>query len=163
MPGEILPGYTPGALGRIAELHARHYSRHWNFGLYFEAKVASGLAEFLPRLDPARDGLWTLRHGGQIMGSIAIDGAKAQADGAHLRWFIVDESLHGQGHGARLLRTALDFCAACRHPRVFLWTFQGLDPARRLYEKHGFRLAEELPGQQWGTPVVEQRFVLELG
>ncbi len=163
MPGEILPGHTPGALGRIAELHALHYSRHWSFGLYFEAKVASGLAEFLPRLDPARDGLWTLRLEGQVMGSIAIDGAKAATEGAHLRWFIVHESLHGQGHGSRLLRTALDFCAACRHPRVFLWTFQGLDPARRLYEKHGFRLAEELPGQQWGMPVVEQRFELELG
>jgi len=43
---------------------------------------------------------------------------------------------------------------------VYLWTFQGLATARRLYEKHGFRLAEERAGSQWGTQVMEQRFVL---
>jgi hypothetical protein len=45
---------------------------------------------------------------------------------------------------------------------VYLWTFQGLDAARRLYEKHGFRLAEEREGSQWGERVLEQRFVLDL-
>lgn len=162
MPEATISGYAPGALGRIVELHARHYARHWNFGPAFEATVAAGLAEFLPRLDPGRDGLWTLQRNGTVMGSIAIDGAKSDTAGAHLRWFIIHEDMQGQGHGGRLLRTALDFCAACRHPRVFLWTFQGLDPARRLYERHGFRLAEQRHGQQWGTPVPEQRFMLDL-
>ena len=41
---------------------------------------------------------------------------------------------------------------------VQLWTFQGLDAARRLYESYGFQLEEEWPGAQWGKEVVEQRF-----
>jgi hypothetical protein len=31
-----------------------------------------------------------------------------------------------------------------------------------LYEKYGFKLAEEAPGSRWGKEVTEQRFVLEL-
>ena len=41
-----------------------------------------------------------------------------------------------------------------------LWTFAGLDAARRLYERAGFRLAEERRGTQWGIEVTEQRFEL---
>ncbi len=42
---------------------------------------------------------------------------------------------------------------------VHLWTFRGLDAARRLYEANGFALVEEQPGRQWGEEVIEQRFV----
>ena len=40
-----------------------------------------------------------------------------------------------------------------------LWTFKGLNAARRLYERAGFTLVEERPGARWGTEVLEQRFV----
>jgi len=158
-----ITGHVPGALGRVAELHGRYYAEHWGFGLFFEAKVAAGLAEFLPRLDPARDGFWTLVQDGRVEAAVAVDGARAATDGAHLRWFIVSDALRGRGAGNRLLAEALGFCRRAGHPRVFLWTFKGLDAARHLYEKHGFRLAEELPGAQWGVTVLEQRFVLDLG
>jgi GNAT superfamily N-acetyltransferase len=165
-----IAGYVPGALGRVAELHARYYAEHWGFGLFFEAKVAAGLAEFLPRLDPARDGFWTLVADGRVEGAVAIDGSRAEADGAtggatggaHLRWFILSDALRGRGLGDRLLDAALDFCRSAGHPSVFLWTFRGLDAARHLYEKRGFRLAEETSGRQWGVVVREQRFVLNL-
>lgn len=155
-------GYTPGAIGRIAELHARYYSRHWRFGLFFEAKVATDMSAFLQRFAPASDGFWTLARDGRIEGGIAIDGHAADADGAHLRWFIVSDALRHQGGGNRLLATALDFCRQAGHPAVYLWTFEGLTPARHLYEKYGFRLAQENRGRQWGTVVNEQKFVLDL-
>jgi ribosomal protein S18 acetylase RimI-like enzyme len=162
----VLAGYVPGAIGRLAELHAFYYSRHWGFGLEFEALVAAGLAEFLQRFDPARDGFWTVRRGGRVLGGLAIDGGKGGGkdggQGAHLRWFIVSEELRGQGLGDRLVRQAVAFCREAGHPAVFLWTFKGLDTARHLYEKHGFRLAEEREGRQWGNLVLEQKFVLAL-
>ena len=37
----VIGGYCPGALGRVAEMHAEYYHRHWGFGLFFEAKVAT--------------------------------------------------------------------------------------------------------------------------
>lgn len=162
MDDVTIAGYVPGAIGRVAELHAAYYGRNWGFGLVFEARVAAGLAEFLQRLDPRRDGFWTVNQGGRVQGAVAIDGVKAGTLGAHLRWFILEEELRGQGLGDRLLGEAVNLCRRCRHPSVYLWTFQGLDTARRLYERHGFRLAEEREGCQWGTLVMEQRFVLEL-
>lgn len=170
MDNIVIAGYVPGAIGRVAELHARYYSAHWGFGLFFEARVAAGLAEFLQRFNPERDGFWTVCRGGRVLGALAIDGMKAASvgalpveAGAHLRWFILAEELRGQGVGDHLMREAVGFCRRCGHPSVFLWTFQGLSAARRLYEKHGFRLEEEREGSQWGTVVLEQRFVLALG
>ncbi len=38
---ELVRGYVPGAIGRVAELHGTYYHAHWGFGLFFEAKVAT--------------------------------------------------------------------------------------------------------------------------
>lgn len=157
-----IAGYVPGAIGRVAELHATYYNKAWDFGLHFEAKVASELSEFLRRFDPARDGFWTANRSGCVEGSIAIDGARAETEGAHLRWFIVSDALRGLGVGNRLMQQAVGFCREREYSRVFLWSFQGLDPARHLYEKFGFRLAQETEGEQWGKRVLEQRYVLVL-
>ena len=75
----IVTGYTPGDIGRIVELHAAYYSKHWGFGLPFEAKVASELAEFLGRYEKSRDGFWTARSEQGLVGSIAIYGIDGQA------------------------------------------------------------------------------------
>jgi len=163
MPGdEIVRGWVPGAIGRVAELHARYYHRHWKFGVVFEAKVATELSEFLGRYDERRDGFWTASVAGRIEGSITIDGLHAEDAGAHLRWFIMSDALRGRGVGKRLIGTALDFCRARRYARVYLWTFAGLAAARHLYEASGFRLVEQRAGTQWGTAVEEQRFELSL-
>ena len=77
---------------------------------------------------------------------------------AHLRWFIVDDSLRGRGVGRGLLEQAMAFVDA-HHFECYLWTFQGLDAARHLYLEAGFALAEESPGEQWGSRVVEQRYL----
>lgn len=57
-----LCGYMPGADGRVTELHAVYYSRHWGFGLFFEAEAAKEMSEFLSRYDQARDRFWTGVH-----------------------------------------------------------------------------------------------------
>jgi len=158
----IKSGYFPGTIGRIAEMHARYYSKHWDFDVFFEAKVASELAEFTCRFDKHRDGLWTVWGHDRVEGSIVIDGIKADSVGAHLRWYIVSEKLHWQGMGEKLLSLAMQHCQLRNYPNVYLWTFAGLDAARHLYEKHGFRLDQEQHGDQWGTPVTEQKFVCVL-
>ena len=162
MTNIVIAGYVPGAIGRITELHATYYGSHWDFGLFFESKVASELSEFLRRFDPERDGFWTVIRGGCVEGSLAIDGAQAETEGAHLRWFIVSDAIRGQGAGNRLMEEAVGFCRRKEYPRIFLWTFKGLHPARHLYEKFGFRQVDQVEGEQWGKQVLEQRFVLAL-
>jgi len=159
---EIREGYVPGAVGRIVELHAGYYHEHWGFGLPFETKVATELAEFLGRYEESRDRFWVVMQDGRIEGSLAIDGIHADTEGAHLRWFILSDKLRGKGLGRQLMEVAIRFSRSNGYRLVYLWTFDGLNAARHLYEKSGFRLNAEHYGTQWGKEVKEQRFQLSL-
>lgn len=156
-------GYLPGALGRITELHGIYYDSHWGLGLYFEAKAATEMVELLLRFNPAQDGIWLATAGQEIIGSVLIDGKNAaQGEGARLRWFILAEGYQGRGIGQQLLNMALDFCRQAGFKRVYLTTFAGLDAARHLYERAGFKLYEEVEDRHWGEPLLEQKFELWL-
>jgi GNAT superfamily N-acetyltransferase len=153
----ITEGYSPGCIGRITSLHADHYSAEHGFGVAFEARVARDLSDFCLSYKTGCDGLWLVR-GTEIEGSIAIHGARAPDQSAHLRWFILSGVMRGQGIGRQLLERALDFSDACGYKHLHLSTFEGLDPARHLYEAYGFKLAHQEAGNHWGTVVQEQRF-----
>jgi len=155
---ELETGYIPGVIGRIADLHALYYSENWQFGKYFEAKVATELSEFMINYDEAKDRIFSLAVNGKIEGSISIDGTSESNNRAHLRWFIVSDELKGMGAGNFLMQQAMKFCVQNKYDNVYLWTFQGLGSARHLYEKYGFSLTEEKVGEQWGSVVTEQRF-----
>ncbi|NBB49007.1 GNAT family N-acetyltransferase [Rhizobium sp. CRIBSB] len=159
----IAAGYRPGLIGRITDMHARHYSRSSGFGQNFESLVASGLAEFAGRLDRPCNAIWYALRDGEIVGSVAIDGEDLGGGFAHLRWFIVEDGLQGAGVGRRLLAAAMAFVDELAFPETHLWTFAGLNAARHLYEAQGFACVEERQGSQWGSEVLEQRFVRMLG
>jgi GNAT superfamily N-acetyltransferase len=154
---DIIKGRSFGSIERVTELHAVYYTREWGFGRYFETKVATELAAFLERYDERADGLWIAIADGCIEGAIAIDGSRAATEGAHLRWFVVSDELRGQGVGGRLMEAAMAFCRSSGYDCVYLWTFEGLDAGRHLYEKHGFTVVEEQRGSTWGREVLEQR------
>lgn len=151
-------GYTPGLIGRVSELHAKYYAEYWHFGHFFEGKVAVELSRFINNYNYSRDRIWSLVVDDLIEGSIAIDGSSEKGNIAHLRWFIISDKLRGKGAGKYLMEQTLSFCRDAEFESIYLWTFQGLYPARHIYEKYGFQLTEELPGDQWGTTVTEQRF-----
>lgn len=155
---EIITGYRPGMIGRISEMHATYYSQHYDFGYFFEAKVAAGLAEFAGRLDKACNHIWLAMRHGRIVGSVAIDGEDLGNNEAHLRWFILDDDCRGTGIGRALLAHAMAFCDRQQFAVVQLWTFSGLHAARRLYESFGFTLTKEWQGDQWGREMREQQF-----
>lgn len=164
IPEEMPPllietGYQPGLMARCIEMHSLYYARTSGFGQPFEAAVASGIAEFSGRLVKPCNQIWRAMRAGRIVGTIAIDGEDIGRDKAHLRWFIVDDGNRGEGLGRRLLSSALDFCDRSGFAETHLWTFRGLDAARRLYEAHGFELIDEHPGRQWGEDAMEQHFV----
>ncbi|MCF8032726.1 MAG: GNAT family N-acetyltransferase [Desulfarculaceae bacterium] len=160
MQGVEFIDYYPGVIGEVTCLHAVYYAENWGFDLSFEAQVGRELAEFMARLDPDRDFFLAARDQDGLVGAVAMDGTSEE--GVRLRWFIVRPDQHGSGLGRRLLERALDFVRAAGHERVFLWTFEGLDAARKLYDQAGFTVAEEHLVEQWGDSIKEQKLVLEL-
>ncbi len=160
----VARGWRPGLLGDVVALQARYYAEAWGFGPFFEAKLARELAEFAGRYDPRQDLILSTSEDGRTTGSITVDGSDPAPPGGllHLRWFILGEGARGRGVGGLLIEESLRFARTLGRPGIYLWTFAGLDAARRLYDRAGFRLVEERVGATWGTEVTEQRFLLEL-
>lgn len=159
----IVSGYRPTVLAQVVALHAAYYSQHYQFGAAFECKVAAEMAEFLGRAEHAKNALFSVYRGDQLLGSISVDGQDLGGDIAHIRWFIVGDGARGAGTGRLLFAAALKFIDESGFAAAHLWTFKGLHAARRLYEQSGFELAEEQLGAQWGVEVSEQKFVRVAG
>lgn len=157
-----LKGYFPGVVGKITELHAVYYWKHWNFDISFETQVATELSDFFRKFDPGIDVFQTATHRGEFLGAVAVDGHYVAEQAARLRWFIVNENYQGAGIGRVLIQKAIELTRICGHRRIYLWTFKGLDAARHLYEQAGFKLTVEHDVDQWGSTISEQKFELEL-
>lgn len=160
---EIASGYRPGFVARTLEMHMQYYSRTVGFGAFFESTVGAALADLAGRLSHPLNETWSALSGGRIVGSVSIDGESLGDNRAHLRAFIIDDSLRGSGVGRKLLNRAVAFCDERGFRETHLWTFKGLDAARHLYESVGFFLAEEQQGEQWGQPMTEQLFIRPQG
>ena len=155
-------GYYPGALGKITEAHAVYYYENWGFDVTFETQVGRELSDFVSRFDEHRDGLWVATNKREFAGAIAIDGRNAFVEGARLRWFIVVPEFQRHGIGKKLILRTLEFCKRKRYPKIYLWTFKGLEDARRVYEAVNFSLSEESEVAQWGQNIIEQKYVLQI-
>ncbi|MCC3860997.1 bifunctional helix-turn-helix transcriptional regulator/GNAT family N-acetyltransferase [Pseudemcibacter aquimaris] len=152
-------GYTDELIGSVTSLHSRIYSDIAGFGAYFEALVGKYYSEFIMRLDNPKNETWYAVLNGNIIGSISIDGDDLDKGQAHLRWFVVDPTIQSKGTGKQLLQMAMDFCDEQGVDEVHLWTFKGLDAARSLYERHGFKLVIEEWGNRYGKKVLERKYI----
>ncbi|MGB9150285.1 MAG: GNAT family N-acetyltransferase [Burkholderiales bacterium] len=157
-----LRGYKAGDIGRITLSHANYYQLNWQFDASFEAARAKELADFIEGFNKKSDGLWVSEYEGEFVGSIAVDGKESETTDARLRWFIVEPEWQGKGIGQKLIEQALAFCRKQGYKKIVLWTFAGLDPARVIYERAGFRLVEATPRKIWGRSITEQKFELTL-
>ena len=149
----------PGDAGYVAYMHGKYYCEHHGFIGKSEYYFIKHLADFVN--DPEGGRLWIAETSGSIVGSIAI--VRVDDITAQLRWFLVESKYQGMGIGSRLIETALDFCRENNYGHVFLWTFKGLDAARRLYDRTGFELTEEKPNNEWSSnEIIEQKMDLNL-
>jgi uncharacterized protein YhfF/GNAT superfamily N-acetyltransferase len=151
----IVPVLLPGGLDESAQLQLDYYGRAHGFTEAFERERLRDIAEFVREYDAARDGVWLLVNGGQVLGSAVLD---ARGDVPELRWFIVADAVRGHGWGERLMQCVMQHCAR-RHARVRLQTFTALTQARRLYESFGFRqVGEDTRYDGWGPTIVDQNW-----
>ena len=149
----------PGDAGYVAYMHGKYYWEHHGFIGKSEYYFIKYLADFVNNPEGGR--LWIAESADNIAGSIAI--VRVDDKTAQLRWFLVESKYQGMGIGSRLIETAFDFCRENSYEHVFLWTFKGLDAARRLYDRAGFELTEEKPNYEWSSSeITEQKMELKL-
>jgi ribosomal protein S18 acetylase RimI-like enzyme len=151
-------GYRPGCLGEVVRLHALYYSKYWDFGLLFERQVAEGLSDFLNQFDERRDLFLTAWADNRMVGSISVQHDDKNEESAQIRWVILSEEAQGKGVGKTMMERAMEFIKKAGYRHARLGTFRGLNAARSLYERHGFKLIQERPSAYWGTTVQAQDF-----
>jgi RimJ/RimL family protein N-acetyltransferase len=158
----IRDGYRPAIIAEVMTLEMAYFTANWGFGRQFEAKLAADMGEFFARYDDSNDlFLGAFDCYDRLIGSITVDGINAAQHGAQLRWFVVNPSVQGRGVGQALMERIDVFLREHGYQRTFLTTFEGLEAARRLYERFGFRLVAEDPTDPWSGNVGMQTFVRE--
>lgn len=150
---EIRRGYSPGAIGRVAELHGRYYATAWGVGAPFEILIARDLCDFIERYQPDNDLLLTAHADDVMIGSLAMLGHAGSPRTAQLRFMIVDPVYQGRGSGRAMLSAAIEWCRSSGFASVFLWTVDRLPASRALYESAGFRVVERVRDARYSAPL----------
>jgi GNAT superfamily N-acetyltransferase len=157
----LIREHRPGDLGWIVQIHAEVYAREYGWDGTFEAMVAEIAVKFIQNYDAKKERCWIAEVGRERVGSVLV--AKESETVAKLRVLIVDRRARGLGIGARLVAEALRFARMAGYRKMVLWTNKGLDVARHIYEKEGFRLTAEEEHHSFGKDLVGQNWELELG
>ncbi|AYV45982.1 MarR family transcriptional regulator [Caulobacter flavus] len=161
-PSASLRGLEPGDLGMVAARQGVIYAREYGWGADHEALVAEIAARFHQTFDPARDDAWIAQADGRMIGSIFL--VRGETPGAaKLRLLYVEPDARGMGVGRMLVEACVARAKALGYRRLDLWTVSVLADARRLYQRAGFKLAEETPARRFDQDLVDQTWSLDLG
>jgi DNA-binding MarR family transcriptional regulator/GNAT superfamily N-acetyltransferase len=153
-PAYVLRPPRPGDLGWIVQRHGVRYAEECGFDVTFEALVAGVVADFGAGHDPAREAAWIAEVDGEPVGSVLC--VRHDDETAKLRLLLVEPTARGLGVGARLVEECVRFARRAGYRRMVLWTVEGLDQARRIYQRTGFALVGERPQRLFGRDVVGQ-------
>lgn len=122
--------------------------------------LTQGVMDLVDKFDENKDCMYILECDGNAAGCVAI--THVSEDVAQLRYFFLEPEVRGMGAGTALLNKALDFCREKRYTHVFLWTVSAQETARTLYKKAGFEITETSENNTWGTPVLEEKWDMDL-
>jgi len=108
------------------------------FGYDFEPEgLDQDVAEISAHYGGEKSRFWVMLQGDAVVGTVGI----RQLDGntCELKRMDLARELRGQGHGRRLLQTAVKFAREVGYRRIVLNTAEGMSAARWLYSRFGFK------------------------
>jgi DNA-binding MarR family transcriptional regulator/GNAT superfamily N-acetyltransferase len=150
----------PGDLGWVVQRHGSVYAQEYGFDESFEHLVARIVADYAEHRDPAREAAWIAEVDGVPAGCVFC---MRQDDAtAKLRLLLVEPSARGLGIGVRLVQECVRFARSAGYRELTLWTQDCLAEARRIYQRAGFRLAQQGKHHSFGQDLVEQTWTLTL-
>lgn len=153
--------FSPDDIDFVISRQIKLYEIEYGFNTEeWKAYVTNGVKKLVNQFDDNRDCIYILEYGGQPLGCIAITHVGVKT--AQLRFFFIEDKIRGLGAGYKLINMAINFCKEKQYKHVFLWTFRNLDVAKHLYIKMGFQMKETRENKEWGSPIVEERWNLEL-
>jgi len=151
----------PGDFGWVVERNGALYASEHGWDTSYEALVARIVADYLAGHDPAREAAWIAELNGERVGAIFC--VRKDDVTAKLRLLHVEPSTRGAGVGGLLVDECVRFARRAGYLAMELWTVSLLAPARRIYERAGFRLVEEDTADRFGHRLTGQTWRLELG
>jgi DNA-binding MarR family transcriptional regulator/GNAT superfamily N-acetyltransferase len=157
----VLRQHRPGDIGWVVWRHGVLYSQEYGYDERFEAMVAGIVAEFVEKLDRARECCWIAEKDGENVGAVFLV-KKSQAV-AKLRLLLVESSARGLGLGKQLVSECVRFARRAGYRKILLWTQSELAAARGIYQNAGFKLVGEEKHDSWSrTGLVAETWELKL-
>lgn len=159
--GITIRNFTSLDLDFVVSGHLKLYDEEYGFNTeIWKQYIKNGVFDFSNQFNEDKDCMYILDYHGVPSGCAAIkhiDVATSQ-----FRFFFIEPELRGLGAGHKLLDMAIEFCKGKGYKHIFLWTFSTLQAARHLYKSKGFMLTETHENNEWGTPIIEERWDIEL-
>jgi DNA-binding MarR family transcriptional regulator/GNAT superfamily N-acetyltransferase len=141
VPAFHIRTFRPGDMGLIASRQAILYQESYGWNSNVEVNIGEVTTNFLRNFKAGREQCWVAEVDGRIAGSIFLTDEEGGL--SRLRLLYVEPAFQGRGIGEALVSRCLEFARSVGYARVILWTQSVLEGARRIYARHGFRIAEE--------------------
>jgi GNAT superfamily N-acetyltransferase len=117
--------------------------------------------DFRASHDPGRERAWVAELDGARVGMVML--VRLDDATAKLRILLVEPGARGRGIGSALVAECIDFARGAGYDRITLWTDSGLDPARHIYLREGFRRVRSEPHDLYGEGLVAETWEKGLG